>query len=326
MIKKIFYLLTSVLFISTISSCTSTTVNSDVSPTYNENSTEQAKKDKVKKYKNAMFWEINGTDNNGSPSKVYILGTIHVGDERLYPLPDYIDAAYTSADRIVGELSTDAWEVMSIALNKKKEDSTAREKERIKQSGKTLSDYLTEEEKNFLLSYVKDEKILNKFEPWFLLSEISDIPVTLSGLDSTKSYDIYFIERSLKEKKYIEGLDTIENQLQELSYGDWNTQLTILKNTIDNLIKESDSAGKNIINLYETYLTADEKKLSKIINTSINNKKSEYSDNYYESVILEKNKSWAEKIENYLKEGGTTFVFAGCGYFIGENSVLQFIK
>lgn len=325
MTKKIFNLLTTLLLVFLISSCASTNVTKNIaSPEQISNKTTKAAT--IKKHKNSMFWEITGKDKNGLPSTIYVLGTIHVGDSRLYPVPDFIESAYENADRIVGELSTDAWEVMTLATNKLKNDSEKREAERIKNTGKTLSDYLTEDEKNYLLNYVKSEDIINKYEPWFLLSELSEVPITLSGLDSTKSYDIYFIEKSIKDERNIEGLDTVQNQLDVLSYGDWNTQLLMLKDNINDLINDSEYAGNHIIDIYETYLAADEKKLTKIINSNIKDNNTEYSKDYYNSIFVEKNKNWANKFETFLKDGGTTFVFAGCGHFIGEDSVFQFMK
>lgn len=331
MIKKLFYFIATTFLIISISSCASTNVN-DNTDAYIKKDVKEAKASnnnpdaaQIKKYKDSMFWEINGKDNNGVTSTVYILGTIHVGDDRLYPVPDFIEAAYDNSDRIIGELSTDAWEAMSVATNKKKNDSEKREAERIKETGKTISDYLTDDEKNFLLKYVKNEDLINRFEPWFLYSELSEIPVSLSGLDSTKSYDMYFIEKSLKNERYIEGLDTLETQLDTISYGDWNTQLAMLKDTINDLLTDSELAGQHILDVYETYIAADEKKLSKIINSNMKNNNAEYAADYYNTLFIEKNKDWAGKIENFIKDGGTTFIFASCGHFVGEDSVFNFM-
>ena len=52
------------------------------------------------------FWRIDGTDKNGNPSTVYIQGTFHLGDERIFPLSEEVQQAFVNADRHAGELST----------------------------------------------------------------------------------------------------------------------------------------------------------------------------------------------------------------------------
>jgi uncharacterized protein YbaP (TraB family) len=46
-----------------------------------------------------MFWRITGTDAAGKQATVYIQGTIHLGDDRLYPLSGSVLNAWNSADR-----------------------------------------------------------------------------------------------------------------------------------------------------------------------------------------------------------------------------------
>ena len=46
-----------------------------------------------------MFWEIKKGD-----ASVFVLGTIHVADNRFFPLDDAILAAFDSADVLVSEV------------------------------------------------------------------------------------------------------------------------------------------------------------------------------------------------------------------------------
>ena len=55
------------------------------------------------------FWRIDGTDKNGNPSTVYIQGTFHLGDERIFPLSEEVQQAFINADRHAGEISTQGY-------------------------------------------------------------------------------------------------------------------------------------------------------------------------------------------------------------------------
>ena len=47
---------------------------------------------------------------------------------------------------------------------------------------------------------------------------------------------------------------------------------------------------------------------------------------YHDLVYTNRNKDWAEDITNYLNEGGTTFIFAGCAHWLGDDSVFHYLK
>ena len=75
--------------------------------------------------------------------------------------------------------------------------------------------------------------------------------------------------------------------------------------------------------LYEAYLANDAKKLESILTLSrmADEARGEFYRAYYNKLFTERNKAWADKILQYLDEGGTTFIFAGCGHFVGHDSV-----
>ncbi len=68
------------------------------------------------KYDDMMFWRLDGTDYTGKPSKVYVLGTIHIADERLYPIPEPVAKALAQSDRYCSEVSTEGWMTMQNVL------------------------------------------------------------------------------------------------------------------------------------------------------------------------------------------------------------------
>ena len=61
------------------------------------------------------FWRIDGTDKNGNPSTVYIQGTFHLGDERIFPLSEEVQQAFVNADRHAGEISTQGYADLAAA-------------------------------------------------------------------------------------------------------------------------------------------------------------------------------------------------------------------
>lgn len=280
----------------------------------------------IKKYEDAMFWEINSTDKNGAPSKLYVLGTIHVGDDNLYPLPEAVEQAYINADKLVGEISSDDNKKIVNETVTRQMASMQREAARVEETGKKLSEYLTDDQKKLVTALLGGPQGLAQmelFEPWVLSTALTTIPIVYSGYDPTKGYDSYLTTRSASEGRTVEGLDTLEVQFEIIEFGDWETQLEMLKETLDALIENQADPGKDLKDIYNAYLTADVKVVSDVMEAQLAEDTSDFGDEYNNLLFTKRNTDWATKFANYLNEGGTTFIFAGCGHFVGPDSVFE---
>lgn len=275
----------------------------------------------LKKY-DSMFWEIDGRDKNGEESKVYIAGTYHLSDERSFPLSEEIENAWNESDRFICELSDADWDVFQAAVDEKVNASV------ILGTDKSLVDELSPNELMIISTLLGEEQTatLICYEPWVLNSILSTLIMSLTGLDFTKSYDYYFIQKAKSEGKAFEGLDSLETQVKLNSYGDWETQLKMLHQTISSF--EDLQAAVDEINLfYEAYLSGDAENFAKLYFDDVQKTIEEepYYEQYIKELLDDRNELWAKKIAGYLEEGGTTFVFAGCAHFIGEKSVFNYM-
>jgi len=316
---NIAFLLFTALFLS-LFSCKSAKTPELESPVLEEPLQEQLAS--LKKY-DSMFWEIDGSDKNGNPSKIYIAGTYHLSDERSFPLAEEIEAAWNSSDRFICELSEADWDIFQSAVDKKVNESI------ILGTDKNLVDELTPQELLLISSLLGEEQAASYvcYQPWVLNSILSTVIMSVSGLDFTNSYDYYFIQKAKSEGKTFAGLDSLETQVELNSYGDWETQLEILHQTIS-CFEDLQAAVDQILSFYEAYLSGDEKNFEKLYFDDINKSIEEeaYYKEYIDKLLTERNRLWAEKFAEYLDEGGTSFVFAGCAHFVGEESVFNFMK
>lgn len=275
----------------------------------------------VEKKDGAMFWEMTGTDKNGNESKVYILGTFHAGDDRLYPLPQFVLDAYDNADIVCGEISTQGWEeLQSVLISKMASDMLDSESH--------LDQFLTEEEVALTYEYLGAQApYMFLYKPWVLNQVISSFTLSETNMDFVDAYDSFFIARSNDRGINMEGLDSVERQIDCLSYGDFDFQLVALKGSFE-AIENPEETVENFLNLYEAYLSFDEKVMEEAYFKEIETEINEYEGfkGYYDVLLVERNKDWAVTIDNYLNEGGTTFIFAGTGHFIGDDSVFNFMR
>ena len=128
----------------------------------------------------------------------------------------------------------------------------------------------------------------------------------------------------------MEGLDDLETQFDVLAFGTYDEQLVMLQDVLDDIAEEND-IEQYVCKLYDAYLADDVASLHTLLKESyrIHNESTDKAAlyrTYYEKTFTERNRAWAKKIAAWLSEGGTTFIFAGAGHFIGEDSVFSYLQ
>ena len=266
-----------------------------------------------------FFWEIKG--NKGS---VYVLGTVHVADKSFYPLEKNVLRAFDNADRLVseigGEKELEAFtaELQTIIIKNINADPK-----------KSLLKVLSEDELAFLYETVGDDTVhqLALFNPWIFDTVLSQLLMNRAGLHPEDGIDMYLMQRA-KNKK-IEALDTTQQQIAVLSYGTFEDQLAILKDSIQSL-RDIDQSIAKLHRIRDLYLGNNRKGLGDLlvelfleIPASFSKKKAQ---SYIDMMLTDRNRIWAQKFDEYLHEGGNTFVFAGSAHFLGKSSVFEIMR
>ena len=320
MIKKFTKVLLGLLVAFSFFSCATTNVAKEEKATITKSDTE-------------MFWTLKGTDKNGEESTLYVLGTFHAGDQRIFPFAEEIDKAWDESNRYASEIATQDYPTIMSESEKRQKESMAREKVRIQETGTTFLDSLSDEQLLCLIQLfgggkVGEANVMNfsQFEPWVLLSGISVVPLMSSGLNPALGIDTQLTNRLFSEGKNSIGLDDLNLQLDIMEFGTWEQQLVMLQDSIDEIIEDFPGLIQETLDLYEAYLAADADALSVLMDAENEEATTDYEILLNNMVFTERNMDWAEQFANFLYEGGTTFIFAGCGHFVGPNSVFEHMR
>ena len=275
------------------------------------------------KYPGVMLWELDGYSKDGEPSKVYLLGTYHAGDERMSVFPETVQNAFDSSDRFCCELSKSDWDNFSQLVN----DLTMQSL--LTDLSHTFIDDLTQDEIILISTFVDQQTLaqLACFEPWVLNNYLQSVLILGCGLDTTKAYDIMIMNELNSRGIGFDGLDEAQTQLDLTAYGDWNTQLIMLRDTLRDL-QDLQTSVQEMSDLYEIFLSGDEAAFEEAYFKDLQeelNLQPVYKE-YIKALLDDRNQVWADKISAYLEQGGTTFIFAGCAHFTGPSSVFHFLE
>ena len=266
-----------------------------------------------------FFWEIRG--NKGS---VYVLGTVHVADKSFYPLQKNVLDAFDKADRLVSELGgmpeMEAFvgEMQSVIIKNMNADPK-----------KSLLNVLSEDDLAFLYETIGDDTVhqLALFNPWILNTVLAQFLMSKIGLNAGDGIDMYLIQRA--ENKKIEALDTAQQQIAVLSYGTFDDQLAMLKDSIQAL-RDIDANREEMHKVRDLYLSNNRKELSAMLVDLLFEVPSSFSEKktqaYIDTLLTDRNRIWAQKFGEYLREDGNTFVFAGTAHFLGKSSVFEIMR
>lgn len=255
---------------------------------------------------------------------MYVLGTMHVADESFYPIEENILKIFDNADRLVSEIGGAA-EMQAFTA----ELQTFIIKTMTTDLQKNLLRNLSKEELAVLYEVIGESTVqqLALFNPWLINLTLSQFLMHQAGMDGEKGLDLYLMQRAGEKK--VEALETAQQQLDILSYGTFEDQLAILKNTIQ-AWQHLDNSIKEIRNMRELYLANDRKKFSALLLDLLleipPSFTAEKAQTYIDALLTDRNRLWAQKFDTYLQKGGTTFVFAGAAHFLGDSSVFEIMR
>lgn len=282
-----------------------------------------------------MFWKIHAP--NGT--SIYVLGTIHFGKVGEIPLQDTVLEYFDSADEIYAELSLeDIFNNLPVEMAKKIENSVLFDEE-----GKPIpiTDYLTDAETNFLIDYLtttmdtSDEIVLYAtliMPPWILLNTLSSDTINTQKYSAEGGIDFILYQRAMDSQRQVQGLDTLETQLDILSFGTREEQMLLLKSTIQSLMAEDSDDSELIETLVNAYYNDDRKAVGSIskmldMGEDIAGLRTDFFDDYADMIYKNRNKNWANTIKEMLNTPNKTyFIFAGAAHWLGSDNVFEILK
>ncbi|MTH55797.1 TraB/GumN family protein [Bacillus mangrovi] len=240
---------------------------------------------------------------------MYVQGTTHLGHEDFYPLAPEIEEAYESSDVILPEVNmfeaeTDEEEMNKIAMFG---DAT------------TLKDVVSEKSYARLSEIFKENQLAvedyNSFQPWFVEGLLAQISVKKSEVAPEHGVDLYFLKRSLEDKKEIVELESIETQNQMLSNFSMETQVRMLENSI----KSHDEVAASLNQIGYNWIKGKEDAFTDQLSEGF----MENGQEYKQAMIDTRNRNMANKLDDILREndGQTYFAIIGSAHVLLDPSV-----
>lgn len=278
-------------------------------------------------------YEFDDTDGNGpllykvtddEGNVIWLFGSIHVGREDYYPLPDYVMDAFEGSDALAVEADIVAFEGDQAA-------QTQALMMMMYTDGTMISDHLSEEVYDaaveLMSEYGQYNVLLDYFLPILWYQTISSLAVEEAGGDVSLGIDRYFIGQASST-----GMEILEVESAEFQYGmlagfSEELQIYLLESALESFenLSEMEQDLKVMMDLWQSgneaafaqYL-ADE--------SDVDPEYEALWTEYNNAMIVERNETMTEYAIETLESGKEVFICVGAAHIVGEDAMADNLR
>lgn len=263
-----------------------------------------------------FLWKV---ENSAGKDKVYLLGSVHVVPDDIYPLSRKITDAYDSSAYVVVEAdinNIDQAKVQQLTMENG-----------IYTDGSTLQSELSETVYAKLAGFLRFTGMftieqMNPMKPWLAALMVPQLMISKLGYRMDNGIDMYFLRMAKRDKKSVFELESAEYQIELLSSFTDDLQKKFLESTLD----EIETFKEEFDSMIKAWRDDDVAKMEKILND-------EYDNNpglagVYKKLVYDRNVSMTSKIDGYLKDKRKArfFVIVGAAHLIDKDGIVGMLE
>lgn len=266
-----------------------------------------------------IFWKV---EKDGlAPS--WLLGTMHVTDERVLKMPPGADAALAAASTVIVESDEIVDDRKAAAAMLSRPDLT------MFTDGKTISDFLDADDQKLLTAGLKERGIpmslVARMKPWMIAGFVALPACEAARKAAGASFlDKKLAEEAIRDGKTLKGLESLVEQLDAMNSLPAEFHLQALIETL--------ALGDTIRDVMETttqlYLSGDTGMIlpmMKAVSKMKTGADDPASAEFEERIITQRNRTMAVRAAPILNQGNV-FMAVGALHLPGEEGLIELLR
>ncbi len=277
------------------------------------------------------MWVLEGEDGN----KIYFLGSIHIADDTMYPMPDYINEAFEASEYLAVEFDV-------VRTDKEMENYTQQQQIEylshfVYKDGTMAKDHMTPEQYETVKAYMQNEGIYDEALEYYILcvweSEISSLLYEKAGYDTDMGVDRHFINRAYESGKTVLDIESFDFQLDMMT--------SLPESVIAESMYSMATAGVDAFKLQLDYqmnvykrgrddilasLTSMGTDLSDIFGEDDGDEGMTDSELYMKMMMTDRNIDMAKTATEYLDSGKNVFFVVGAAHMGGDDGIIRLLQ
>lgn len=260
------------------------------------------------------------TDSQGNA--VYLFGSIHIGIDSMYPLPDYVMNAYAESDTLAVE-----FDVLTAT-----EDATASAQalSRMVLTDGKIRDHIPGELYDAAVAILKENhsyiSLMDMYMPILWYSMIDGFTLANAGLDDTEGIDVHLLELAHKEGKPIEDIESMESQYDMLAGMSMELQTILLENAVINY--NNPLTRLQYRQMCKIWANGNEDALISMIQAEDDQLPPEQLplyEEYNEALSGKRNPVMAQYARDAMASGKTVFICVGAAHIVGPGALVEIL-
>ena len=251
-----------------------------------------------------LLWKVEGA--GATPS--YLFGTMHSDDPSVVKLPAPVRRAFDESRGLTLEVVLDTQSLQAMTSALLMTDGTTLES----LIGASLYERCVE----VMRAQGVPEILVATMKPWAVAVSL----MTPSGKGGAV-LDHVLYQEAVAAGKRVHGLETVEEQLGLFDGLSLQDQITLLRDTLDNL----DNIDRLLGELQLAYLERDLKRLLEINEASLAESDPQLAATFKHKMIIDRNHHMAERMQSLLREG-KQFIAVGALHLAGKDGLLMLLS
>jgi len=270
----------------------------------------------------ALIWEVKS-----DTTTIYLVGSIHVAKEDMYPMQQVLLDAFYDSDAIAVEADVIAFE-QNIQLQMELMQLL------LYIDGTTISDHISEETFKDLQEYMDtvgieglEDYIAYMYKPAALEMFISQEYVAAWEYDFETGVDKYFLNLAKQMGKPVIEIESVQFQFEMIAGYSDRLQEELLKGAIS-MTEEDLKEGKELLDrMYQSWLAGDIEELERILeedeDSELSEADAELVEEYNTKMMINRNAGMVTKAIDMLKGDKKIFYVVGAAHMFGESGLVN---
>jgi uncharacterized protein YbaP (TraB family) len=251
-----------------------------------------------------MMWRVTSPEGTA-----YLLGSIHMADKKIYPLPRVIEDSFVASKTLVVEINMKTLDQQQLSAEMMQAGMYPEGDGLSKHVPKAMAEALDA----FCARHTQIPRVaFERFRPWMAALMIGVLPFMEKGEDPNSGIDMHFMNE-LTSTQHIQELESADFQLKLLSSFSEEEQVKGL----DAALKEGEDQSDK---LERAYFAADQDTLLKMI------EEDNGSQSATQKLIYDRNPKMADGVESCMKIAAPCFVVVGAAHLIGDHGVVHILQ
>lgn len=242
----------------------------------------------------------------------FVVGSVHVLSRDYYPLPVPVQRAFEAATTVVGELHPD--ELTSGAATRMLQrglftDGSSLEKSLPPETWTAIRDRFR---RAGLPSSVVDQ-----MKPWMAMLTLVTLQVQREGFQPELGVDRHLLDRAVAQGKRVEGLETLDQQIDRLD----GLTMSLQNELIGETLRDLDTQSANVKVLADAWTRGDVAALEPLLVGEMRK-----MPELYTRLVVERNRTWLPRIQACFTGHPPCLIVVGTAHVIGSDSIVAMLQ